>query len=205
MLTGPKERTGISHSQATAYALVLVISLVFIFLLGVKGMRFFLVPSASMEPTLVPPEYLITFEQDLYYRGDIVVIKDPKVPGSYLVKRIVGLPGDTLAVRGGALFINGSYASEPYSAAPMNYIMNEYTVKDGDVFIMGDNRNASVDSHDWQADVIAPGDLSGRRMLLAKPEGVSAALIVGKVRCVYLPINRARITHSYPLTNTVGV
>ena len=204
MLGGPKVSEGTSVRQFITYGLLLIVCLVLIFLLGGRGMRFFLVPSASMEPTLVPPEYLITFDQEEYTRGDIVVVEDPMAPGSYLVKRIVGLEGDSLSIKGGALHINKSYASEPYAAAPIQYMMDEYRVDAGEVFVLGDNRNASVDSHNWQADVVLPGDDGQMRRPAVNPQGIPVELIVGKVRYVYLPLKRARIVHSYPLTNVEG-
>ena len=80
--------SALSRPQRLAYSSILAACLILIYLLAFKGMRFFLVPSSSMEPTLVPPEYLITFEQEDYQRGDIVVLADPKMPEAYLVKRI---------------------------------------------------------------------------------------------------------------------
>lgn len=191
-------------SHKVAYGVLLALSLVLMFMLGVKGMRFFLVPSGSMEPTLVPPEYLITFEQETYARGDIVVLRDPKLAGSFLVKRIVGVEGEVLSARGGALFINGEYASEPYTAEPIEYIMEEFTVESGQVFVLGDNRNASVDSHNWRVPGDPPELEDPRDRFRAKPEGVPVDSIVGRVRFVYLPIRRARIVKSYPLTNLHG-
>lgn len=149
-------------------------------------MRFFLVPSHSMDPTIIPPEYLLTLSEDTYSRGDIVVLKDPEEQGAYLVKRLIALPGDTVDIRGGALFINGHYASEPYLPEPIDYeLERRYTVSPSEAFVLGDNRNWSIDSHTWQ-------------------RGVPIEDIIGKVRFVYLPLKRMRKIHSYPLTNLQG-
>ena len=149
---------------------------------GFRNMRFFLVPSTSMEPTLYPSDYLVTLNAPTYRRGDIVVLRDPKDPDSYLVKRIVGIPGDTIAIAAGALFINGKYASEPYIQEPMQAEMGPVKVGEGEYFVLGDNRNQSEDSATW-----------GR--------GVPAADIVGKVRFIYNPLSRMGPVASYPLAN----
>lgn len=194
----------LSLFQRIVYSSILLVSLVLIYFFAFEGMRFFLVPSSSMEPTLIPPEYLITFRQDDYERGDIVVLDDPKMPESYLVKRIVGVAGDTLSFRGGALFIDGQYASEPYAAEPINYMMEEFQVEEGHIFVLGDNRNESVDSHNWEADAPITNERDLRASLIARPESVPQDSVVGKVRYVYLPLNRIRAVRSYRLTNLYG-
>lgn len=156
---------------------------------AIREMRFFLVPSSSMEPTLVPPEYFMTLNQKEYRRGDIVVVDDPLEGGAYLVKRLVGIGGDRISVRDGDLYINGGYVSEPYRVVSMEYGIQEYSVGAEEIFLLGDNRNKSVDSHNWNED---PG---GRTMI----EGVPLDSIVGKVRFVYLPFSRMRRVLSYPL------
>lgn len=179
----------LSRARTIAYCAILAVSVVLLYFLYAREMRFFVVPSRSMEPTIVPPEYVLTLNERQYARGDIVVIEDPESQDGYLVKRIVGLPGDVIEVRGFALFINGSYASEPYLAEEMEYVLEPYTVGPDEVFVLGDNRNWSVDSHRWS---------DGR------PRGVPMNTIIGKVRYVYLPISKARKVESYPLTNVEG-
>jgi signal peptidase I len=156
-----------------------------LYLLAWREMRFFLVPSSSMEPTLLRGDYIVTFAESKYQRGDIVVIWDRRA-SEYLAKRIAGLPGDQITVHNGALFINGKYASEPYVAQPMQYeIEQPVTVPEGQVFLLGDNRNNSDDSHtNLQSDPVKD--------------------IVGKIRFLYFPYARFGPVHSYPLKNTEG-
>lgn len=185
-----------SRRRNVAYIVIILLSIPLIYLFGFAGMRFFLVPSSSMEPALVPPEYVLTLKQETYDRGDIVVVRDPIEPGGYLVKRIVGLPGDRLSVRGGGLFLNGSYASEPYLAENMEYEFDEYAVREEEIFVLGDNRNESTDSHNW----LANGEIKQEALV----KGVAITSIVGRVRCVYLPLSRIRPVRPYPLKNTQG-
>lgn len=189
MLHRKGERSGTGRN--IAYIAIICISVVLIYFLAVREMRFFLVPSRSMVPALVPSEYLLTLNQETYSRGDIVVLKDPEEAGEYLVKRIVGIEGDTLMIRGGGLFIDSSYVSEPYCPEPIDYEMASVTVQPGNVFVLGDNRNWSIDSHDWNQST----DLS------PNPSGVPADSVVGKVRFVYLPLKRMRKITAYPLSS----
>jgi len=123
---------------------VLLLLTVAYFFLG-RGVRFFAVPSGSMEPTLLVGDQLTTIRQREYKRGDIVVFYETE--SEYAVKRIAGLGGDELMVNDGALFINGSYASEPYLKEPMFYqLQPPVRVPEGHIFVLGDNRNNSLDS-----------------------------------------------------------
>lgn len=186
----------ISPLRTVWYLAIIVVAGVGIYFLTVREMRFFLVPTKSMTPTIAPREYLLALNEDEYERGDIVVIEDPKAPGEYLVKRIVAVPGDRVNVRGGALFVNGSYVSEPYVNEPMDYTLGRpYDVQAGEVFVLGDNRNWSVDSHNWAEHPKAPVDT----------KGVALDNVVGRVRFVYLPFDQMRVIHAYPLDRVAAL
>ena len=84
-------------------------------------------------------------------RGDIIVFKssllDDNGKPKYLIKRIIGLPGDTLAIEDGYVILNGQTIQEPYVAEQgMSGEMEEVTVEEGKLFVMGDNRFVSQDS-----------------------------------------------------------
>ena len=106
----------------------------------------------SMEPTLQNGELVIV--NKLAYRfsapkaGDVIVFRFPRDPDQEYIKRIIGLPGDEVKIANGQVFINGKQAAEPYIAAPPAYNMI-WQVPEGTVFVLGDNRNNSSDSHDW--------------------------------------------------------
>jgi signal peptidase I len=108
-----------------------------------------MIPSASMSPTLAPGDRILvdTRRSRLPERGEAWVFTMPG--GGTILKRAVGLPGETIEVAGGRLLVNGQPLSEPYIAAPMAYTLPPVTLKSDQYFMLGDNRNASHDSHVW--------------------------------------------------------
>ena len=132
------------------------------------------IPSGSMLPTLQLQDRILV--EKLSPRFDrvrhqalplnsIVVFKVPEPlvqagydPDAALIKRVVGRPGDQLEVRDGQLRRNGEAVDEPWLNEAIDYVMAPVTVPDNELWVMGDNRNASLDSHLWgplpEADVI---------------------------------------------------
>lgn len=187
----------LASSQKVGMVVLLLLLLGVLYSFAALDMRFFLVPSGSMEPTLNPGDMVVTLSQREYRRGDIVVWADN---GDYLVKRIVGLPGDRVSVVDGALFLNGKYASEPYLLEAMNYyIETPVAIPEGFYFYLGDNRNASDDS---SLGFITVGSGSAPRDPRAWLGDLNA--IIGKVVFRYYPYSRFGPVPSYPLINVAG-
>lgn len=118
------------------------------------------IPSNSMDPTLHIGDRLLVEKISYHLHppalGDIVVFHPPETlqswgydPKQAFIKRVVGEPGDTLAVYDGHLYRNGKPQTETYLAAAPAYQMSSFTVPPGHIFVMGDNRNDSNDSHVW--------------------------------------------------------
>jgi len=109
-------------SRNARYLVLLPILWFLLYMFAWRGMRFFLIPSDSMEPTLLRNDYIMTLNYGRPPRGpdrfDIIVFRDPEDPSAYDVKRVIGLPGDEVAVLEGTVFINGQYISEPYVMEP---------------------------------------------------------------------------------------
>ncbi len=110
----------------------------------------------SMRPTFKSGEYVLVYRLAYRFtepqRGDIVVFhpeafpEAPRAPSDDYIKRIIGLPGEHVEVRGGIVFVNGQPLEEPYIAEPPHY-QGVWDVPAGEVFVLGDNRNNSTDSH----------------------------------------------------------
>lgn len=177
-----------SRARYTFYSLIIIACLILLYFFWVRGMAFFLVPSASMEPILRKGDHILTFTSDHYGPGDIVVFDDPQNKGEYLVKRIVAVGGDTVELEGGALYVNGNYVSEPYVKEPLFLNFSPYPVPAGCVFVLGDNRKFSEDSSSetWNEGAwdCAPC--------------IDSETIIGVVRRIYLPANRATAIPSFP-------
>jgi signal peptidase I len=82
-------------------------------------------------------------------RGDVIVFEYPKDLSRDFIKRVIGMPGDTVEVRGGKVFINGEQMPEPFGPNPGSSTDGPITVGSNEVFVMGDNRNNSSDSRTW--------------------------------------------------------
>lgn len=138
----------------------------------------FLIPSGSMSPTLKVGDSVLALKFAYRFtepqRGDLAVFSDPE--GELTIKRVVGLPGDTVAVWDGVLRVNGEPQREPY----VNYRLTDSTffgpekVPAGHVFLMGDNRSNSRDSRNFGS--VPEEDLLGRVILRVAPVGEAGLL-----------------------------
>jgi signal peptidase I len=81
----------------------------------------------------------------------VIVFHYPRDPSRDFIKRVIGLPGDTVEVRGGQVIVNGETIDEPYDPSPGTYDSDPVTLPEDQLFVMGDNRNNSSDSHIWGA------------------------------------------------------
>lgn len=102
--------------------------------------------------------------------GDIVVFRLPRDPTKSLVKRVIGLPGDTVQIQRGIVFVNGESLDEPYVVHHSSETLRSLVVDEGEYFVLGDNRLQSNDSRNWGS--------------------VPARSIIGKAWAGYWPLNR---------------
>lgn len=110
------------------------------------------VESISMQKTLYAG-YLVVVNKMAYtlgepLRGDIIVFYPPNLEEEPYIKRVIGLPGEEVHVENGVVYINGKDLDEPYIKASPNY-NGTWHVPDHSLFVLGDNRNNSFDSHSW--------------------------------------------------------
>ena len=112
------------------------------------------IPSGSMENTIMTGTRVMGLKCSYWFsepeRGDIIVFKAPDDPDTPYVKRIIGLPGDTVEIIDGQTYVNGEALEEDYLAEPMEGSFGPYEVPEGAYFVMGDNRNHSLDARYWR-------------------------------------------------------
>lgn len=115
--------------------------------------------SMNMAPTLLAGDLIATDTRQYAVghtpeRGEIITFKYPKDTSIIYVKRVIGLPGENISIKGGSLYINGEEIAEPYiqdnsNVRPYSQYMDEKKIPEGHVFVLGDNRDNSNDSRFW--------------------------------------------------------
>lgn len=169
-----KSRSKVFFRNLFEIAQMLVMALVLYFIIDsvVGRVR---VQKISMEPTLLPGEILLVNKLEYKFgefeRGDVITFHFPLDPTLDYVKRVIGLPGDRVVIKGGQVWVNDQELYEPYILAPPDYD-GVWEVPKGNLFVLGDNRNPSADSHVWGF--------------------VPLENVIGKAFAVYWPVTKIR-------------
>lgn len=131
------------------------------------------VPTGSMESTIMVGDRLIGNRLAYLFsdpkRGDIVIFKCPDNEEETYIKRVIGLPGETIRIEDGVLYINDEVYEEDYLNEPMLGSYGPFTVPEGHYFMMGDNRNHSWDSRKWTNHYVAKNKIFGKAWLRYEP------------------------------------
>jgi len=129
----------------------LVLALIMVLVINTVSARI-RVDGISMEPTFYQDNFVIVnklaYRIGRIERGDVVVFPYPNNPDEDYIKRVIGLAGDEVEIQGGKVKVNGAILDEPYISEPpkRDYYID---VPEGELFLMGDNRNDSSDSRSW--------------------------------------------------------
>lgn len=129
------------------------------------------VPTGSMENTIMTNDRILALRTSYWFsspeRGEIVVFRYPDDPSgdTLFVKRVIGVGGDTVEVRNGEVLINGEVLDEPYIREQTEGNFGPYTVPEGHYFMMGDNRNQSLDSRYWTNTYVPEDEILGKVVL----------------------------------------
>lgn len=155
----------------------------------------FKVDGHSMDYTLADGERLFMWKLGNVDRFDVVIIEAPGNPEKMYIKRVIGLPGDTLEVKDDQLILNGKALDEPYLSQKQaetngnftrDFTLSEITgsmnVPEGSIFVMGDNRQNSKD---------------GRSFGFVKEETV-----IGEANFIYWPLNKIGLLDTFKLNET---
>lgn len=111
------------------------------------------VPTGSMNNTIMEGDRLIGFRLSYLFskpkRGDIIIFKYPDDETQNFVKRVIGVPYDTIEIEDGVVYVNNTAIDEPYLKEKMIGSFGPYILGEDEYFVMGDNRNDSKDSRFW--------------------------------------------------------
>ena len=139
------------------------------------------VPISTMQPSLRPGEYVLVNKVSYLFhspqRGDVVVLHQPQNTDMDIIKRVIAVPGDTVAFDSTAVRVNGVQLKEPYVSNAMNPVAKEMKLGANDYFVMDDNRQNTDDSRNW-------GPLN-------------RDLIIGKAALVYWPSSQWKNIDTY--------
>lgn len=163
--------------------LYIIGAVVFAALIQAFLIRPFIVSGSSMDPIIKNGQYLIIDEVTYHIhepeRGDVVVFKAPPEPTKYYIKRIIGLPGDTVKITNGKVTIintahpEGFTLDEPYLTHTSDDA-GTFTVPANEYFVMGDNRTGSYDSRAWG--MLPMENIRGRALLRLLPINTASVL-----------------------------
>jgi signal peptidase I len=134
------------------------------------------VENISMQPTLYAGEFVLV--NKLAYKfgpphyGDVIIFPYPRDPQEKYIKRVIGLSGDEIRISGGKVYVNNQPLNESYLSAPPAY-SGTWNVPKDNIFVLGDNRNQSSDSHVWGF--------------------VALDQVVGKALVVYWPLSKIQV------------
>lgn len=168
----------------TIGGLAIMVALVFGISWGLRSYVFqaYEIPSGSMENTIMTGDMVFSEKVSYYFRdiqaGDIVTFQDPQTPGRVLIKRVIATGGQTVNLVDGKVVVDGKTLDEPYTnnkeSKPLNTaagvtISYPYTVPEGYLWVMGDNRTNSQDSRFFGA--------------------IDASTVSGRANIIYWPLN----------------
>jgi signal peptidase I len=221
--------TTFQKSTAREYFESIVVAVILALFIRTFVVQAFKIPTGSMEPNLLVGDHLLVNKfvfaptaadaergvlpiRDIR-RGDVVVFKFPEEPERDFIKRVIGLPGETVELRARQIFINGARVEEPYAhymfpqgqddEHGMFDVRERYgpvTVPQGHFFMMGDNRDNSQDSRYWG--FLPAHYVKGRALMIywsfeqpagAQPEGITA--IIHTVTSIFTGTRWNRLLH----------
>jgi len=162
--------------------LITLLLALLIFLVAQAALQSCVVVGSSMEPNLYGGQRLLVSKAAYWFgsprRGDVIVFHSPENLEHDLIKRVIALPGETVEIREGKVYIDGRYLPEDYVLEQPGYTLPSQVVPADCYFVLGDNRNHSSDSHVWG---MLPGEY-----------------IIGKAWLCYWPLSQWHLAPNVP-------
>lgn len=163
------------NEEVKDWIISILIAVVLAFFIRYFIVELYMVEGPSMRPTLVSGERLVV-NKFLYRfktpeRGEVVVFRYPRDPSRDFIKRVIGVPGDTIEIQDGQVFRNGELLDEPYILERTRGSYPAAKVPEGHIFAMGDNRNNSEDSRFKGVGFVPYELIKGKAMVVFWPIG----------------------------------
>lgn len=161
--------------EAKDWIVSIAVAVVLALLIRTFIVELYLVDGPSMRPTLQSAERLVVNKFIYRFRaperGEILVFQYPRDPSRDFIKRVIAVPGDTIAIKEGRVYVNGQLMNEPYILSRTRGDYPEATVPEDSIFVMGDNRNNSEDSRFADVGFVPYGLIKGKAILVFWPFG----------------------------------
>ncbi len=156
--------------EIVSFAEIFIVAIILAYIISFHIIVNATVPTGSMSNTILPGDRVIGMRLAYVFgepkRGDIIIFHFPDNEEEIYIKRIIGLPGDTVEIRSGRLYINDELYIEDYIREPMNdYSYGPYSVPDDSYFVLGDNRNHSIDSRFWTNTYVHKDKILGKAVI----------------------------------------
>ena len=155
------------------WVVAILIALVLSFIIRYFIVELYLVDGPSMRPTLQSAERLVVNKFIYRFRpperGEILVFRYPKDPSRDFIKRVIAVPGDTIEIKDGRVFVNQQLMNEPYILSKTRGDYPLTTIPEGHIFVMGDNRNNSEDSRFADVGFVPYELVKGKAMMVFWP------------------------------------
>ena len=151
----------------------IVIAVVLAMIIRTFVVELYLVDGPSMRPTLQHAQRLVVNKFIYHFRapekGEVLIFRYPKDPSRDFIKRVIAVPGDTIEIKDGNVFVNGELQNEDYILSKCRGDYPKSTIPDGHIFVMGDNRNNSEDSRFPDVGFVPFDLIKGKAMLVFWP------------------------------------
>lgn len=161
------------NQEIKDWVVSILVAVILAFFIRYFIVELYMVEGPSMRPTLLNAERLVVnkfiYRFKAPERGDVLVFQYPRDTSRDFIKRVIGVPGDTIEIKDGKVFLNGQLQNESYILEKTRGSYPLSTVPEGTVFVMGDNRNNSEDSRFKDVGFVSRNLIKGKAVLVFWP------------------------------------